>query len=213
MYTPVRKPVTRSKGRVVGHFASHKNRRMLPWESQLERDFLMSLEVDPGVLTFGVQPKTFEYDWDGSTRRYTPDVYVQYEDGEAFVEVKAAYWAAKPKKQAFFDRMTRYFDGLGYAFHVVTEDYIRREPHFSNTQLILAHRIGISEELDRWELLDLFEQSENLPLRRISSALCSGISPMAGLRYVAAGLATVDLNQPITPETSVSLRKGGYSHD
>lgn len=207
MFIPVRKPVTRSKGRVVGYFASYKNRRMLPWESQLERDFLMSLEVDPQVEAFGVQPQTFEYRSNGSSRRYTPDVYVQYEYGASFVEVKAHNQAKKPRNQAFFQKMTDYFGELGFGFDVYTEKHIRKEPKFSNMHLILAQRLGFSEELDRGDLQDFFGRNQCIPLHNLSVALCKSKSPLAGLRFVAGGLATLDLDTPIF------LRQGAYLHD
>ena len=48
--SPVRRVVTRSNGRVVGWLFSQKMGCMMPWESQIERDFLIILEVDPDVL-------------------------------------------------------------------------------------------------------------------------------------------------------------------
>lgn len=50
----------------------------VPFESTLERDFLIRLEVDPNVLAVESQPFTIEYVDNGKKRVYTPDFLVTY---------------------------------------------------------------------------------------------------------------------------------------
>ncbi|WP_164467258.1 TnsA endonuclease N-terminal domain-containing protein [Caulobacter flavus] len=48
--------------------------RQLHYESKLERDFLILLEIEPGLETIATQPVTLDLVIEGRRRRYTPDV-------------------------------------------------------------------------------------------------------------------------------------------
>ena len=67
---PVRTVVTRSGKRFRGYFPSRKLRRMVGWESILERDAIAVLEYLPTVLHYEEQPSEETYYLeDGTTRR------------------------------------------------------------------------------------------------------------------------------------------------
>lgn len=213
MYTPVRKPVTRSKGRVVGYFASYKNNRMMEWESQLERDFLMTLEVNPNVISYSVQPSTIKFHMDGKPKRYTPDVYVECDDANVFYEVKPAKDAVLPNWQDVFAKARQYFERQGACFEVVTEDDIYREPAFSNTQLILSRRLGLHCKPDYQALCNIFDGNAELPLDTVSELCGPEGESLSALQYVACGYLQLDLHQAITGKTMVSLATGRLADD
>ena len=58
-----RRVITRSPTRTVGRFPSLKCGRTIHWESQLERDFVLRLEFDEGVVSYREQPETIEVSW------------------------------------------------------------------------------------------------------------------------------------------------------
>lgn len=60
------------------------------YESDLERDLLLECHHAPDVLTFQHQPVTIAYTTiDGSARKYTPDVFIEFMGGtSALIEVK-----------------------------------------------------------------------------------------------------------------------------
>lgn len=70
-----------------GKFPSFKSGGLVPFESSLERDFLLLLEADPRVKTFGTQPIKLT----NVKGHYTPDIRIEFNDGTfELVEVKCA---------------------------------------------------------------------------------------------------------------------------
>ena len=56
---------------------------IIEYESCLERDFFLVCHHPPDVLKFQHQPMTISYlDENQKARKYTPDVYVEFEGGE-----------------------------------------------------------------------------------------------------------------------------------
>ena len=80
-----RKVISRSRGRVTGKFASMKMRATIYWESQLERDAIMLMEVDPLVLAYYEQPFILEYRHEGEIHNYTPDLLVEFDDRKQLI--------------------------------------------------------------------------------------------------------------------------------
>lgn len=76
----------------TGYFASVKNKKLITFESTLERDFFTILEFDSNVKSYEEQPMTVKYNFDDDEiRKYTPDVLVKYTDGtKKLFEVKYA---------------------------------------------------------------------------------------------------------------------------
>lgn len=142
--TPVRRiqPSTRS---IRGQIGSQKLQRAPQYESSLERDLLQLLEFDDCVESYCEQPLTIEYMYEGTVRRYTPDVLVYYRNDLAVSaavkpmlgEVKyrvdlKQYWAdLKPK----FRAASRYAAGRGWQFRLITEREIRTE-YLTNVQFL-----------------------------------------------------------------------------
>lgn len=68
-----------------GVFQSGKLRRLVGFDSDLERVILRQLEADPRVVDYLEQPVTIPYVLDGEAHEYTPDVIVRLADGRAFI--------------------------------------------------------------------------------------------------------------------------------
>jgi hypothetical protein len=56
-----RKITNAGNRKVIGKFPSLKMNRVIWWESQLERDYIYLLEIDPEVLSYSEQPFTISY--------------------------------------------------------------------------------------------------------------------------------------------------------
>lgn len=68
---------------------SSKMRRHVMCDSSTERDFFRKLERLPYVMWYQEQPESIQYQFKGSSRRYTPDARIIYSDGRSvLVEVK-----------------------------------------------------------------------------------------------------------------------------
>lgn len=122
-----------------GRFASLKSRRMVHFESQLERDFCYQLEFDSSVLRFREQPATVSIRYRGKWHRYTPDLAAERRDGITIYEVKPRRRAVRSEMQDVFDAAQEHFSEQGYRYQVVTEDDIRREPLFGNIKMLLRY--------------------------------------------------------------------------
>lgn len=122
---------------------------LVPWESSLERDFLMLLEFDPMVDAYHAQPEVLEWTDDtGNRRRSVPDVRISSCDGrERMVEVKYLRDAKRTAMRRKHAGMHAAYTLLGVPFAVVTERVVRRQPRLSNVGRILdgARRWRASE--------------------------------------------------------------------
>ena len=146
---PVRK-IQKSHRSLTGVVPSTKLPNSSQFESSLERDFLHLLEFDSTVKSYEVQPLTIEYvDKQGKTRKYTPDVLVEYlqEPGSTpqrkvqIYEVKyrnelRANWSVlKPKFRAAIN----YCKATGREFRIITEREIRTDQLF-NAQFLNPYK-------------------------------------------------------------------------
>ncbi len=86
---PVRKVSNRSKKNTIGDFPSIKMKRMIAFESLIERDGIYTFDFDPDVLAFEEQPFSIEYEHEKKKRRYTPDFLLKKLDHSVVVECKA----------------------------------------------------------------------------------------------------------------------------
>jgi len=105
--------------------------RQLPFESALERDFLLVLDADRNVRDVHGQPVRIRYEDDeGRSRHYTPDFLVEYDAGrrpQVLYEVKyradlRAQWA--DLRQSFL-AARRHARRSRMRFSIVTERDIR----------------------------------------------------------------------------------------
>ncbi len=138
---PVRRVVTKRRKRMVGQIVSAKMQRLVPWESQLERDYLYLLEADPQVIAYFAQPERLPYLLHGRRHTYVPDLeIVRVGDHRSIEEVKYEKDAADPENQEAFAIFRRLYAERDISYRVVTEATIRRQPQLSNVRKLLRHR-------------------------------------------------------------------------
>lgn len=137
------RPVGRRRGvRPGGLYASHKNGRMVGWESRAERDAFYCSEVDTRVVAYRSQPHTIEALIEGRVRRYTPDIEERLSDGTIrIVEVKEEFEAKRDEdyalKLAFFGDVYR---ALGWSFQIVERATFGEGPKFRAVSKVQSHR-------------------------------------------------------------------------
>ena len=208
MYESARRVVTRSKGRVVGRFFSGKNKRHVPWESQLERDCMRLLDVLPEVVTYWSQPFGLMYEFCGKERIYYPDIEVRTKTGRKIIEVKPNN---KLIKDGIFDRF-EVIRGLlqdkGYSFEVWTEDQIRPEPLFSNVNLLQPYRLLGGTIYSIISIERAFGGRRRVSVKELARKISADDALEAVLPYIAEGKLCVDLHEPITENSLVWLFEG-----
>lgn len=139
---PVRRVVTKRRKRVVGKVVSAKMECLVPWESQLERDYMYLLEADPQVIAYFAQPERLPYHLRGQPHTYVPDLEIVWMGNRRSIEeVKYEEDAADPENQEAFAVFRRLYAENGITYRVVTETTIRRQPQLSNIRKLLRHRL------------------------------------------------------------------------
>lgn len=204
---PVRKVVTRRGRRFRGYFPSKKLHRMVAWESLLERDAILLLEVSPGVVSFQEQPALIQY-FDGtSLRDYYPDFEVVLADGTVFhLEVKTSSKLKNPKVATKFAAIAAHYQEKGQGFRIVTEEELQREPLLSNAQVVAYLQGGTVPPLSPRQLRhDLGDAA--IPFEKAEVML----GRETVLRLIANRKLVCDLNQPLAGSTLLTIQEGEWN--
>lgn len=201
-----RKVISRSRGRVTGKFASMKMGATIYWESQLERDAIMLMEIDPAVSAYYEQPFTLEYRHEGEIHHYTPDLLVEFGDGKQLIEVKPDEEAESPANQERFALLTRLFLEHGYVYRILPEREIRIQPRLDNTKLLLRYRRVVVSDVTRERLRRQLAAHYKLPIKWFTDRPELGIGLPQIASLLCYGYLATDMNAPIGPDTPVWIR-------
>lgn len=209
----VRKISNKGTKKVIGKFPSLKMRRVIWWESQLERDYIYLLEFDLDVVSYEEQPLRIEYYVNGKKHRYTPDFLVKRGDKRAIVEVKQEKEALKEKNQSLFRIVSDICTRNGYEFIVVTNTMIRVQPRLSNIKLLTKYqRTSIDDPQYQIICYELFAKRPEIRLIEVIQFFASrNIGKQIIYALLYWGVLAVDLMQPIGAESIIRLSRGGDS--
>jgi hypothetical protein len=203
----VRKITNKGVKRVIGKFPSLKMRRLICWESQIERDYIYLLEFDPAVVSYAEQPLRISYHLDGKERHYTPDFLVKRVDKNLIVEVKQVEEAQKEEKQRLFRIASAICARDNYEFVVVTDTMIRVQPRLDNIKLLTRYqRIPIHDPQYQIICYELFSKCSEVRFSEVVQFFASrNIGKQVVFSLLYWGILTVDLTQPITAESGMSF--------
>jgi hypothetical protein len=189
----------------------------IPFESSLERDFLVLLDFDPTVVDVRGQPIRIDYvDSVGRSRHYTPDFLVEYDEGDVVLyEVKyrstlREEWALlKPK----FRGARKYAKARGWRFSIITDQEIRGTAMLANARFLRPYRDrprdeGIEEHLVR-TLAILGEVTPEALLVAAYRSLENRMMAVPWLwRLVALNRIHADLRYRLTMSTPIWVTTG-----
>lgn len=137
---PVRTVSNRGRRNVIGYFPSLKMRRMVQFESALERDLIYLLDFDRQVAAFEEQPLKIAYQYEGKTLTYTPDFQMETTSGRVMLlECKPACFVDREENQRKFDAAQTWCAAQGWGFQVVTEEQLRADYLVQNVKLLTQH--------------------------------------------------------------------------
>lgn len=206
----VRRVVTPSGRGIRGYVPSRKMKRMIPYESTLERDAIQLFEYSGSVQAYEAQPCHLVIHQDGEPSRYTPDFRLALVSEDiVHVEVKPKAKLANPLVANRIAAIRRHHEHLDAHFLVLTEDVIRKTPRLRNLQLLAYHdRVSVSDP-------DLRSAIDSLNL--LTPKTVRGATAVVGdrktvYRLLAAGLLHCDLDQEIQDSTPVYLKTEGDGH-
>lgn len=194
----------RSSTSETGVFRSVRDGSEHVFESGHEKRHLIAMDVDPTVLSYEVQPETFDL---GGGRSYTPDALVVTEQGSGYREVKPERLLSRdPGLRGRRMDIEAAAADRGAGFSVVTEATYG-DPTVAANANLLRHAA-------RWDLPAAREQAmrfmaehpTGIPLVDLVRRLRMGIvGRFAVLRLVAIGHLSIDMSREIGPETVVAL--------
>lgn len=200
-----RKVVTRRGRRFRGYFPSRKLHRMVAWESLLERDAILLLEVSPGVVSFQEQPTVIQY-FDGKDLcDYYPDFEVILADGALFhLEVKTTTKLKNPKVATKFAAIAAHYQERGCGFRIVTEQELQREPLLTNAQELAYLQGNTGRPLPSFHELRSDLGADTIAFAKAESIL--GRDTV--LHLITYGILGCDLNQPLAGDTLLTIQEG-----
>jgi len=196
------------RGRVAGPDATSAGH-----ESLLERDWLLSLAFDRRVRSVQEQPFSIYHSVDGQRRRYTPDMQVEFAEGDrrwtVVYEVKyredlAANWARyRPR----FKAAVAFCRAKGWRFKLVTEAQIRG-PQLINIRFLRRYRGLAAQPLHEAALFQSMRiLGPTTPKALIAATWYDQERQMVALselwRLVAAGEILASLDEPLTMTSSI----------
>ncbi len=184
----------------------------IPFESSLERDFLVLLDFDLTVENVLEQPFRITYKGaDGRERHYTPDFLVEYENGEHVIyevkyraNLKEEWTTLKPR----FRAAIRYAKQNGMRFSIETEVEIRGSSYLANVRFLRPYRdYALTLAIDEHLIKTLAVLGETTPESLLVAAywtLENRIKAVAPLwRLVATRRIHADLYDPLTMATPI----------
>jgi hypothetical protein len=213
---PVRK-LKKSYQNVTGFFHSNLLRRLVQFDSILERDFILLLDVHPAVRWFSEQPMKIRFiDATGVDQVYVPDFHIEF-TGDRFlgrdvtrpwiVETKyrsdlAENWPrVRPKIRAGFHEAHKRHS----SFHIVTESRMATA-ELSNARFLKRFA---NAELPAGVLEELLNKLRSTGRTSVGSLLSVGLSfpsrvgEQAIWTAIARRLILADFERPLGPETLV----------
>lgn len=204
----VRRVVTRRGRHIRGYFPSTKMKRMVAWESLLERDALLLLELSPGVVAYQEQPEELAY-WDEEAMRaYIPDLWASLHDERALlIEIKPSSELTRPQVKVKYRQIAEQLLAQGLDYRLLTDKEIQQEPQFSNLkQLLYRYNHPASPLPTRSQLAAAFSQTESIPLAQCLERFGSDVTDT----LIAQARLYVDLAQPLAPASLVQLPAGEH---
>lgn len=202
---PAERPGRRS---CTGWYQSIKSGDGLPYESLLERDALLLLDVDPNVASFTVQPETFVWTEAGRQRRYTADIRLEMVDGEiVYRQVKlATRLAADPTLGGRLPAIEAECAARGARHELWLDTDIRRQPRLSNARRLRAAVAVLAAE----NLHAIHSLITRLPFPSSLGAAAEALGGQAVhvnvvLGLVAIGELAMDLDRPLEGEAALML--------
>lgn len=199
----VLEPVSRSKSGIQAKVADVATGRSRHAESQNELRAFRVLLATAHPDAWQEQPLLLEYQHQGTTHRYTPDILVVWGTHQEIVEVKEDSEADKPENQVRFALMRELLGQHGYLFRLWRRSEICAEPRLSNANLILRYRCVSVSAAEKERIRRAFSSERELSLGRFYEP--RGITVPSVLRLVLEGTLNVNWWEPLSLNSRVSI--------
>jgi hypothetical protein len=203
-----RKLETTSRAHSTIAFYSKKNGCMQYAESHFEAEVLIDLELDNSVESYSTQPVSITYLFNGTWRRYTPDVLVKYKSGRfVFFEIKPLKHASTP---AFLDKFAalqiHFRESIGHELILITEKHIRVGKSAANRRLLYRHLTAPLPKKESDKIIGMANGIHPLTVRDLER-LCSARkhAKQHAWSMIASGLFTYSNRQLLTRDSKLKI--------
>jgi len=196
----------RSRRSIVYDFVSRKMNSRVPYESTVERDLIILMELDPEITGYWAQPETFRWIAEGCKRWYTPDFFVRFRgETSAYRQVKPlAEWISDWDFGGRRPEIERQCAARGATHEIWTEGMIREQPRLRNATMIVSE---LGPNLDEFALASLRKALSDGTPETIGDLLSSAKLSTGSIRAVftlAAMLEiSIDLSIPLGPHSKL----------
>lgn len=217
-YIPRQVRSIRPTRRSVSGFHVFRGVEQIPYESTLERDFIIRHEYSRHVLSIISQPAEIPFTTkQGQSYTYTPDFLVQYRLGNThwedalpplLVEVKPwnelkQHWRKWSTK---YKAARRFAKEQGYMFRIYDESRIRDQV-LKNIQFLQRYkRMEFPESETRW-IIDSLKEMGDAPFHYIHAKHFSSLDAAEGVSHIWHLLAIqkleCDMTVPLTQESTL----------
>lgn len=183
-------------------------RRIIRWESLIERDAIYLLEYDRAVKSYEEQPNPIFYMLEGKRHRYTPDFRVERDDQHQIVEVKPAIKVVTGKYDDLFREVAWECRSMGCQFVLATDEMIRVEPKLQNIKMLYRYartplRQGYQPLIDQFFNTETVFNIGGLARFFAKRGVEDSIQVVYALTY--HGFFEIDLNTVISPLSEIVL--------
>ena len=208
---PVRKiPNYRGRRHTIGKYPSVKLNRMVAFESQIELDFIITLEYEKGVIWFEEQPVVIDFQSGGKTHHYTPDLL--YTDGGRHIlaDCKPAKFAALDENRVKFSAATQWCAAQGWEFRIITDVALRTGFRLKNIKRLAYYSRTVVPPDLRTEILGRFNTIEMMTIDQLLQSIGNGDAEntMMSAIFSMAYHHTLEINiddEPLSRNSIVSL--------
>lgn len=208
----VRKAITRSKKTFRPKVPSSKNSRMTHGESMLEGAGARYFEISPFVKSYlGQAAEEIYYDANGEPHSYFVDFRVTLtNDEEVDIEMKPHGKFRDPLTKEKYSLIAARYKEMGRRFRVMTDLDVCSEPLFTTLKTLNYHWVGKAPA-----------QHLGKHARKLTSSAFTTVGEAAEIigsvesvyRQIASGFLAIDFQQPLSPASSVWIRKEGDGND
>ena len=214
---PVRK-VSNRGGNATGRFPSLKMRRMIAFESLLERDFVYLLDFDAAVEWFEEQPLTIEYEHAGKLLHYTPDFHLVEGGRQVLVECKPEHFVATAENSRKFAAARVWCQAQGWEFRVITDQQVRSGYRLENVKLLTSYARQHVDPVMRCQLYACLQGAQSTTSIQDIARSFSSTNPAAVTACILHLAYHHELGlpldaAPISAETTVSLRHQAHQEE
>jgi hypothetical protein len=202
-----RKVTNKGFRKFIGKFSSFIHKKIIAYESRLERDFLYLVEWDHlDVLGVWEQACRVHYFDNGRRRRFTIDFLIKRKRKTQMIEIKYSTRAEQPKHQAAFRAARKAANREGYEFKVYTEKTIRQQPRLDNIKLLIYYQRTIIHPQHQILCRDFFRSPSKAYLGELTHFFNSkGVETTTVFALLRWRVVGFDINQPLIPEAIVYL--------